>query len=254
MSINILTWNIKAGQNKEGGYPIIKTRNLDRIANVIKEHKVSIVCLQEVDAYTLRAGIYIHQAKYIANKLSLATGRAWSYEYIISKKMKPGYFGNAIISCYPTDASLKLPLPKMKGKEDRSFLLTSIHINSPPIYVGTFHLGLKGDQILQAQRIKSMLKDHNYFSKKIVLAGDLNATEGSEAYYIMHNGEFSMVDVGPIGTCTLNCYDNYRNPKIDFIFVRGFSTLNLKSQVLPIDISDHRPILLELSNNVCNCI
>ncbi len=248
MVINILTWNIKAGQNKEGGYPIIRTKNLDRIANVIKDHKVSIVCLQEVDAYTLRAGIYIHQAKYIANKLSHETGKAWSYEFVISKNMKPGYFGNAIISCYPMEASLKLPLPSITSNEDRSFLLTSIQLNAFPIYVGTFHLGLKGDQILQAQKIKTVLKDYSYFSKKVILAGDLNSKEGSEAYYIMHNGEFSMVDVGPIGTCTLNCFDDYNNPKIDFCFVRGFSLHNLKSQVLPIDISDHRPILLELCN------
>jgi endonuclease/exonuclease/phosphatase family metal-dependent hydrolase len=248
MSINILTWNIKAGQHKEGGYPIVKTKNLDRIANVIKDHKVSIVCLQEVDAYTLRSGIYIHQAKYIANKLSHETGKAWSYEFVISKNMKPGYFGNAIISCYPMEASLKLPLPSMRSNEDRSFLLTRIQLKAFPIYVGTFHLGLKGDQILQAQKIKTVLKDYSYFSKKVILAGDLNAKEGSEAYYIMQRREFSMVDVGPIGACTLNCFEDCNNPKIDFCFVRGFSLHNLKSQVLPIDISDHRPILLELCN------
>ena len=85
MCISILTWNIKAGQNKEGSYPIIKTKNLNRIVDVIKDNKISIVCLQEVDAYTLRSGISIHQAEYIANRLSLVTGRAWNFEYIVSK-------------------------------------------------------------------------------------------------------------------------------------------------------------------------
>lgn len=68
--INILTWNIKAGQDKDGGYPIIKNKNLDKIAGVIRDSGSSIVCLQEVDAYTLRSGL-IHQARYIAHRLTL---------------------------------------------------------------------------------------------------------------------------------------------------------------------------------------
>lgn len=244
MCMSILTWNIKAGQNKEGSYPIIKTKNLNRIVDVIKDNKISIVCLQEVDAYTLRSGISIHQAEYIANRLSLVTGRAWNFEYIVSKNMKPGYFGNAILSCYPIKACLKIPLPRIKGKEDRSFLLTNINVNNLSIYVGTFHLGLRGDQTIQAQQIKNVLNNHNYLNKKMILGGDLNAKESSEAYYMMIDEGFHMIDAGPKGICTIECYDNYNNPKIDFFFVRGFSTHELKCRVLTIDISDHRPIQL----------
>lgn len=246
MCINILTWNIKAGQNKDGSYPVIKTENLDRIVETIKNSKVSIVCLQEVDAYTLRAGIKIHQAKYIANSLTLATGRKWSYHYVISRNMHPGYYGIAILSSYPMKAILKIPLPRINSKENRSFLLTNIYVGNLSIYIGTFHLGLQGDQVFQAQQIKNVLNNNNYLNKKIILAGDLNVHESSDAYYIMLNAGFPMIDVGPIGICTLNCYENYKNPKIDFFFVRGFSTYRLKSQVLPVDISDHRPVRLSI--------
>lgn len=244
MCINILTWNIKAGQNKDGSYPIIRTKNLDRIANIISDFKVSIVCLQEVDVYTLRAGIMIHQAKYISNRLTSATGKPWSYEYIASRNMNPGFYGNAILSCYPMTTALKVYLPRINSKEDRSFLLTNIDLGNFSIYVGTFHLGLQGDQVFHAQQIKDVLNNNNYFNKKIIIGGDLNAQEGTDAYYIMLNEIFPMIDVRPMGICTLNCYEDYNNPKIDFFFIRGLSTCSLRSRVLPVDISDHRPIIL----------
>lgn len=244
MSINILTWNIKAGQNKDGSYPVPKTENLDRVVEIIKDSKVSTVCLQEVDAYTLRSGISIHQAKYIANRLTSATGITWNYDYVVSINMHPGYYGNAIISSYPMKAVLKIPLPRINSKENRSFLLTSILMDEIPMYIGTFHLGLQGDQVFQAQQIKNLLSNNSYCSERVILGGDLNAQEGSEAYYIILNKGFPMIDVGPKGVCTLNCYDDYSNPKIDFFFVRGISTNNLLIEVIPVDISDHRPVRL----------
>ncbi|WP_317922197.1 endonuclease/exonuclease/phosphatase family protein [Tepidimicrobium xylanilyticum] len=244
--MNILAWNIKVGQNKDGSYPLPKTENLDRIVDIIKDSKVSIACLQEVDAYTLRSGIKIHQASYIANKLRSITGKLWNYEYIVSRKMKPGYYGNAILSYYPMTTILKIPLPRINSKEDRSFLLTKVYVENLPMYIGTFHLGLQGDQSFQAKTIKNVLKDYKFFNKRIILGGDLNDKEGSNTYYIMLNQCFPMIDVGPLGICTFNCFHDNSNPKIDFFFIRGFANCNIKSSVLPIDISDHRPIRLSL--------
>lgn len=244
MCINILTWNIKVGQNKDGGYPVSKTGNLDRIADLIKESKASIVCLQEVDAYTLRSGIKTHQAAYISDRLTFTTGKVWNYKYIVSKNMNPGYYGNAILSCYPMTTALKIHLPKVNSKEDRSFLLTNVYMEDFLIYIGTFHLGLQGDQFFQAQQIKNVLNDNDYFNKRIILGGDLNVPEGSDAYHIMLNQGFPMIDVGPVGVCTLNCCNNSDNPKIDFLFIRGLTTYHLRSEVLLVDISDHRPVQL----------
>lgn len=243
MDISIITWNIKVGQNKDGSYPKSKTQNLDRIVDIIRDSKASIACLQEVDAHTLRSGIRIHQAKYMANRLTRITGRPWNYKYMVSMKMKVGYYGNTILSSYPMEVVLNLPLPRIKGREERSFLLTKLHMDSFPIYVGTFHLGLQGDQAIQARKIKEALKDNN-FTERIILAGDLNDIEDSTAYYIMLNQGFTMKDAGPYGVCTFNCFHDNSNPKIDFFFIRGFSNCKIKSRVIPVDISDHRPIKL----------
>lgn len=244
MYMNVLTWNIKAGQNKDGSYPIPKTKNLDRIAEAVKDSKASAACFQEVDACTLRSGIKIHQAAYIADKLTSITGKAWNYEHIVSKNMNPGYYGNAILSCYPLTTTLKISLPKVNSREDRSFLLTRVDGDNFYTYVGTFHLGLQGDHSIQAQQIKDILNNKGYFNKRLILGGDLNAREGSDTYNIMINHGFPMIDIGPAGVCTLNCYNNPDNPKIDFLFMRGLSTYTLRSEVMSIDISDHRPVIL----------
>ena len=247
MTISILTWNIKAGQNKEGGYPEPKTKNLDKIANEIKNSGASIVCLQEVDAYSIRSDINIHQAEYISNKLTAITGLTWNYRYITSIKMNPGYYGNAIISSYPLKTALKVYLPRVNSLESRSFLLVRVGLGNSYFHVGTVHLGLKGDQVIQARKIKEELKDNGFSNEGLIVTCDLNVREDSYAYNVMLNNVFSMLDMGPTGTCTLECYNNSNNPKIDFLFSSGASINVIKSKVLQVDISDHRPVMACIS-------
>ena len=237
-----ITWNIKAGQNRDGTYPYPKTKNLDRIADIIKSSGASIASLQEVDAFTARSG-KIHQAQYIAHRLTVLTGAAWYFKFIASLKMKPGFYGNAVLSRYPLKTALKILLPKVNGSEDRSFLLVRAEFDSTYLYVGTFHLGLKGDQSIHARKIKEVLNNSGYWDKKLIVGGDLNDVERSRPYNIMLNNVFPMDDAGPKGAGTLQCYENPNNPKVDFWFKRGVSVDTSKSRVMKIDISDHRPVL-----------
>lgn len=242
MAIYVITWNIKVGQNRDGTYPDPKTENLDRIADAIKNSGALIASLQEVDAFTTRSGD-IHQAEYITNRLTVLTGVTWYYKYITSIEMNPGYYGNAIVSRYPLTTALRVSLPKVNGSEDRSFLLVRADFDSSYLYAGTFHLGLNGDQSIHAQQIKDALNNNGYSDQKLVIGGDLNDDEGSDPYNIMLYNVFPMADTGPGGVCTLQCYNNPNNPKVDFWFKRGVSVDTSKSQVLQIDISDHRPVL-----------
>ncbi|PHO08012.1 endonuclease/exonuclease/phosphatase [Thermoanaerobacterium thermosaccharolyticum] len=248
MTINILTWNIKAGQNKDGGYPDPKTENLDKIADEIKTSRASIVCLQEVDAYTIRSGTNIHQAEYISNKLTAITGTTWNYKYITSINMNPGYYGNAIISSCSLTTALRVYLSKVNSSENRSFLLVRVDFGSSYFYVGTAHLGLNGDQVIQAQKIKDELNNNGFSNERLIIGCDLNDGENSDTYNIMLNNVFSMVDSGPAGICTLECYNNSNNPKIDFLFNCGTSIDATKSKVLQVDISDHCPVMAYIND------
>ncbi len=238
-----MTWNIKAGQNRDGSYPDPKTYNLDQIATNIKNSGALIVSLQEVDANTIRSG-KIHQSEYIAKKLTAITGTTWYQSYITSFNYDGGYYGNAIVSRYPITSALRLSLPKVDGSENRSFLLVRADLGGGSyLYVGTFHLGLNGDQDNHAQTIKDALYINGYSDEKLIIGGDLNDKAGAASYYIMLNNKITMADTGPGGVCTFACYSNPNNPKIDFWFKRGIYVDTSKCRVLAIDISDHRPLI-----------
>lgn len=209
------------------------------ISKTINHCGIDIAVLQEVDVYTKRSG-RIHQAKEIAEILSLTSGVKWKHKFITSIKMYPGSYGNTIISRYPMKTVIRHHFKGKKDTEDRSFLLVCVKKDNKYYYVGTFHLGL-GDEEMQAVEIKSIL--HKKFPGRAIIGGDLNAGEGTITHNIMCNSRFQMIDAGPEGTCTFECYDNLYNPKIDFWFASGVNVKKICSKVLSVDISDHRPVL-----------
>lgn len=243
--LKAITWNIKAGKNYNGTYPLFKTKNLSKIAKVIIKSDASIVCLQEVDILTIRSG-RIHQLEFIKNILEYHTMVPWFYSFSPSVKLLSGYYGNAIISKLPLTPILNTILPKVNSNEYRSFLLARVEYNYSYIHLGTFHLGLKGDQIIQAKKIKEILSNLGYPDKKILIGGDMNDIKNSKTYKTIQNYRFNLQDTGP-DTCTFQCYKNNKNKKIDFWFSKNLLINPSKCQVLKIDISDHRPVLVSFS-------
>ncbi len=237
MEIYALTWNIKAGRDAGGSRPCGRKENLNTIAGTIADCGADIACLQEVDLVTLRCG-RIDQAGYIAERLAGITGAPWQYEYMASIRMFPGRYGNAVLSRYPLTAVMRLPLPKRYGREDRSFILTRVDCGGE-LYAGAFHLGLKGDQTIQAAGIKRELYAHGFDAKRMIIGGDLNQGEGSLPYDIMLHHSFEMSDGGPRGAATLQ-----GGVKADFWFGCGVPVDASCSRVLDIDISDHRPVMV----------
>lgn len=244
--IKAITWNIKAGKNYNGKYPRFKAKNLDKIARVIIESNASIVCLQEVDILTLRSG-GIHQLEFIKSTLENKTERPWHYCFAPSLKLLSGYYGNAIISRFSISPISKVKLPKINTSENRCFLLTRVKLGTSYVYIGTFHLGLKGEQIPHSKKIKEFLYNIGYVNKKLLIGGDLNDIKNSDAYNIMQNYKFTMDDLGPYDICTFQCYKNNHNKKVDFWFGQNISVDSSKSQVLKTDISDHRPVVIEFT-------
>ncbi|WP_041284922.1 endonuclease/exonuclease/phosphatase family protein [Desulfoscipio gibsoniae] len=122
-------------------------------------------------------------------------------------------------------------MPKVKDKEDRSFLLARADFGSTYLYAGTFHLGLEGDSENQAQQIKDELYNNGYSDKKLIIGGDLNDKEGSsDTYNKMLWNVFPMADTGPGGVCTNNCWPDApgKPRKIDFWFKRGLANRRRK--------------------------
>lgn len=243
-----LTWNIKSGhyQDEDSTLPI-GSQHLIEVAEVIAELAPDVVCLQEVEVKTLRSQ-GLDQTQVICAELTRCTGLSWQPEFMAARHMNPGYFGNAIISPHPLQMRLTLSLPKCRGRETRCCLLTNITASGVTIPVGTFHLGIK-DEAVQTIMIKDWLQKLPWAGQHLLLGGDLNCSADSAAYTAMREHGFALNDAGPEG-CTFRCYHNADIPKIDFWFHSPDLTIDrTQTRIIPVDISDHRPLLCTISIN-----
>lgn len=242
MLFKALTWNIKSGHYQDEDCTIpVGNEHLLVIAQVIAEVNPDVVCLQEVEVNSYRSQ-GLDQTREICSELIRCTGQNWRYHFMAARQMNPGYFGNAIISPHYLQMSMELTLPRCQGRENRCCLLNSILIDGKTIQVGTFHLGMK-DETQQAIMIKDWLQRSPLSHQPMLLGGDLNCSEDSETYLVMRKYGAPLMDAGPSG-CTFRCYCDNDNPKIDFWFYSDdLKVDNQQCQIIPVDISDHRPLL-----------
>jgi endonuclease/exonuclease/phosphatase family metal-dependent hydrolase len=166
--IAVLTYNIYHGEDANGG------SNLDAVAGIINSLQPDLVALQEVDNKTGRA-----KGLDLTSELSRRTGM----QGVFGKAMDydGGGYGEAVLSRHPIIETKNNPLPHTPKAEPRAAL--EIHIELAGgvkmAFVGT-HLDHQRDQsnrMMQASRIIELYENYDF---PIVLAGDLNATPGSD--------------------------------------------------------------------------
>jgi len=166
--VAVLTYNIYHGEDANGG------SNLDAVAGIINSLKPDLVAFQEVDNKTGRA-----KGLDLTTELSRRTGM----EGVFGKAMDydGGGYGEAVLSRYSILEIKNNPLPHSAKDEPRAAL--EVHIELPGgmkmAFVGT-HLDHQRDQsnrMMQAGRIMELYENYDF---PIVLAGDLNATPGSD--------------------------------------------------------------------------
>ena len=166
--VAILTYNIYHGEDANG------SSNLDAVAGIINSLEPDLVALQEVDNNTARA-----KKLDLTAELSRRTGMRG----VFGKAMDydGGGYGEAVLSRHPVIKTKNNPLPHDAKAEPRVAL--EVHIELPGgvkmAFVGT-HLDHQRDQsnrMMQANRIMELYENYDL---PIVLAGDLNATPGSD--------------------------------------------------------------------------
>ena len=166
--VKVLTYNIYHGEDANKG------SNLDAVAGIINSLKPDLVALQEVDNKTRRA-----KKLDLTAELSKRTGM----QGIFGKAMDydGGGYGEAVLSRHPIIDTKNNPLPHTAKAEPRAAL--EVHIELPSgakmAFVGT-HLDHQQDQsnrMMQAERIMELYENYDL---PLVLAGDLNATPGSD--------------------------------------------------------------------------
>ena len=166
--ITVLTYNIYHGEDANGG------SNLDAVAGIINSLEPDLVALQEVDNKTRRA-----KGLDLTAELSQRTGM----KGIFGKAMDydGGGYGEAVLSRHPIIEMKNNLLPHTPKAEPRAAL--EIRVELPcgvnMAFVGTHldHQRDQGNRMMQAKRIVELYENYDL---PIVLAGDLNATPGSD--------------------------------------------------------------------------
>lgn len=244
--LRVGTWNIKGGRGARG-LPVLfrRTKYLDRIAEIIKSLELKVVALQEVDVRTLRCG-FLHQPGYLVERLSRLTGDDWTYLFAKTLTVQGGAYGNAIISAFPLDEVVRVPLDVPGQRvEKRLFLFARLLIpGGPPCGIGCFHLSVEGDglRLQQVKRIKAALSELSP-PPPLILGGDLNGGRSSAAYQEMLAGAFPLCDLGPSSGYSFTDRSGYR-ARIDFLYGKG--ALPLASGIVDSGgVSDHDLVWVE---------
>ena len=166
--VAVLTYNIYHGEDANGG------SNLDAVAGIINSLEPDLVALQEVDNKTGRA-----KGLDLTTELSRRTGM----QGIFGKAMDydGGGYGEAVLSRHPIIETKNNLLPHTAKAEPRAAL--EVHIELPGgakmAFVGT-HLDHQRDQSNRMMQVKRIMELYENYDLPIVLAGDLNATPGSD--------------------------------------------------------------------------
>ncbi|GHV26370.1 hypothetical protein FACS1894176_06970 [Bacteroidia bacterium] len=207
----------------------------DRIASIINDLDVDIVCLQELDKNTTRTG-QVDQISILAEKTGMTACFAKAIDY------EGGEYGVGILTKEIPLATSQYPLP---GKEPRTVLIAEF----ADYVVASTHLDLQGDTRLEDAKI--VTEKVKALGKKAYLAGDFNEKDRTGAVFQVLDKDWTVVSspaktfpTGTPRTCidyvlTLNTGDNYQ--------VSNTSVVYSLPKVNVATASDHYPIYTDFN-------
>jgi endonuclease/exonuclease/phosphatase family metal-dependent hydrolase len=230
-TLRVMTYNIHHGEGTDGKV------DLQRIAQLIKENKIDLVALQEVDRNTARTG-----RRDFTAELSALTGMTNVFGKNLD--LEGGEYGNAILSRYPITRATNYHLPKIVPGEQRGMLVATIPRLMGETLFCSVHLDHRRpeeDRLASVEAIHAILRP---MQKPIIIAGDFNATPDSETYKRMKKDNFFMDAWERIGRGTgFTIPSSNPRSRIDYIFYRGVAARN--ATVISSVASDHLPLVTE---------
>ena len=212
---------------------------MDAIATVIKEQDADIVAVQEVDVHTGRSG-KINQAEQLAAKAGFGFyyfGKAMDFD--------GGGYGVLILSRYPLSDTATYPLPVAgeKGGEPRVLAAATVALpNGRSVRFGCTHLEAYNNASRTLQ-VKEISRIAGETALPFIVAGDWNATEGSEVIRIL-DADFTRTCY----KCPSTFWEGSETGAIDFIAFRPKAAFHVLSHqvVQNKEASDHMPVVAAL--------
>ncbi len=247
-TIRVMSYNIRAGAGSER--PLagqLRKGQLNLIAQFIRDSGADIILLQEVDKGTER-GNRMNQAEYLAGQLG------FHYAFSPAIDLQGGKYGLATLSRWPIadTETVKLFQPDYSQtnpnypswySEQRIAQKIDIEFQGAKVTAINTHLGITEDQReKQFQQIAELVEENNN-GQMIVLGGDFNAQPDEGTMTPIRS---RLRDSIAKEEATIPSFPAIEpNRRIDYIFVNFIANIKT-SEVLPIELSDHRPLLVEI--------
>ncbi|WP_100398744.1 endonuclease/exonuclease/phosphatase family protein [Bacillus sp. FJAT-44742] len=174
MEVKVMTYNIHHGKGMD------RKVDINRIADVIAQSNVDIVGLNEVDKHFSRRSNHMDQISVLAEKLNMYEAFSGSLTLKSKQSTRLRQYGNAILSRFPILTKKTYQFDFVPGiLEGRSFLQTSIQVNSKAVYFNVTHLSL--NPFLHRMQTKFIMNQLTENPSSIIM-GDFNMRPGSEGW------------------------------------------------------------------------
>lgn len=232
-AVRILVYNTHAGTDAK------HVRNLDRVAQIVKDANADIVLLQEVDSATRRSG-GVDQVARLRELTGYygVFGRAIDYN--------GGKYGIAILSRWPitSDTLIHLPVAEHDSTyEARGALVTKISRPGGVLRVVDTHLeAYKSSYRLEQARTLASIAGAQRDSGVTIMGGDFNSEPGSGVISIFEQAGWKDGFVQCGTGSGLSFPADVPAKRIDYLLFSG-STRCVSAKVLETQASDHRPVL-----------
>lgn len=254
--VRLITFNIAHGRGLSlyQGFHSARgiEQNLARITRVLTQARVDLVAMQEVDE-----GSYWNKNINLLEMIRRDT--PYHHSYLGINNTREGRqnlsYGNAFLSRHPIHSPHNQPFDdvQMGGK---GFMYAEIDVEGCHIPVMNLHLDFRSKwrRIEQIEQVISFLEDRNDPAGKgrlqPIICGDFNcpARRSGDAVqrlfeYLEENRHYTLL---PERSRTFPAHLPART--IDFVFLPHRYRI-LRVEVLPVYVSDHRPVLVEFDTD-----
>ncbi len=233
VTLRVMTYNIHHGEGLDGRV------DTARIAELIKQERVDIVALQEVDKGVRRTAL-----RDLTAELASLTGMTGIFSN--NFHYQGGEYGNAVLTRFPVKRWTNHHYQMLRPNEQRGLLQLKLDVHGRDLVVMNTHIDSRPDDAerwLNVGEIEVLAKKHG--DTPVILCGDFNNQPTGRVYQRlgeMFHDTWAKVGVGD----GFSFPANGPNRRIDYIwFTQPEALKPLKSWLPKSAASDHLPLVAE---------
>lgn len=225
-TVRVVSYNIHFGMGSWGN------PNISEISHFLSSIQADIICLQEVDKFSIRS-LFTNQPEILNESLSM------QMTYKETTPIISGETGNLILSKFPIISVENIPLPSLKYP--RNIQKVIVQTPTGPIRVLNTHLGLSED--IRQKQIKVL---SNVISKDplpTILAGDFNTSNLLEFQDLFSFLKDPAIIMNKHRVYTFK--NSKYNSRIDYLLMSKNFLID-SYDVPKIELSDHYPVVVDI--------